>query len=219
MLLWGKDFSGWGKRKVQRFFFVVWGSCYNLLLGRTRSRGRCLSSQSIVSSSRIIRSCSPRGVRCIEHLRTEWSTVCSSAPHSQAAKGHTPFVQAGAETSNTSAEAVMQDPVCSWKGHSRRVGADVRDESKESRGVVQSLCILSVIRPVRHTSDVVVRWSDELLCGGYKQTGVSIWNAVHSTRWSRWALSGVGVPAPWHGALETVWLLCDEAQQVVYLRG
>jgi len=32
--------------------------------------------------------------------------------------GHTPFVQAGAETSDTGAEAVEPDPGCSWEGHS-----------------------------------------------------------------------------------------------------
>jgi len=32
--------------------------------------------------------------------------------------GHTPFVQAGAETSDTSAEAVEPDPGSSWEGHS-----------------------------------------------------------------------------------------------------
>ena len=41
-----------------------------------------------------------------------------------------PFVQVGAE-------AVKPDPRCSLKGHSRRVGADVGDESAESRSVVQ----------------------------------------------------------------------------------
>ena len=33
------------------------------------------------------------------------------------------------------------------------------------------------------------------------------------------ALSGAGVQAPWHGVLETVWIHCDEAQQVRCLRG
>jgi len=32
--------------------------------------------------------------------------------------GHTPFVQAGAETSDTGAEAVTPDPGSSWEGHS-----------------------------------------------------------------------------------------------------
>jgi len=34
-----------------------------------------------------------------------------------------------------------------------------------------------------------------------------------------WALSGADVQAPWHGVLKTVWLHCDEAQQVGCLRG
>jgi len=34
-----------------------------------------------------------------------------------------------------------------------------------------------------------------------------------------WALSGTDVQAPWHGVLETVWLHCDEAQQVECQRG
>jgi len=33
--------------------------------------------------------------------------------------GHTPFVQAGAETSNTGAEVVEPDLGSSWEGHSR----------------------------------------------------------------------------------------------------
>ena len=37
--------------------------------------------------------------------------------------GHAPFVQAGAETSDTGAEAVKPDPRCSRKGHTRRAGA------------------------------------------------------------------------------------------------
>ena len=37
---------------------------------------------------------------------------------------------------------------------------------------------------------------------------------MHSHSVDRRVLSGVGVQAPWHGGLETVWLLCDKAQQV-----
>jgi len=47
-------------------------------------------------------------------------------------RGHTPFVQAGAETSNTGAEEVKPDPGCSWKGHYERVGAGVGDKSMGS---------------------------------------------------------------------------------------
>ena len=36
--------------------------------------------------------------------------------------GHTPFVQAGAETSDTGAEAVKPDTRCSWQSDARRVG-------------------------------------------------------------------------------------------------
>jgi len=43
---------------------------------------------------------------------------------------------------------------------------------------------------------------------------VSIWGAVHLHSMDGWALSGADVQAPWHGVLETVWLHCDEAQQV-----
>jgi len=38
-------------------------------------------------------------------------------------EGHSPSVQAGAETSDSAAMAVMPDPGFSWKGHSERVGA------------------------------------------------------------------------------------------------
>jgi len=51
-------------------------------------------------------------------------------------RGHTLFMYTGAETSDISAEAVKLHPCCSWQAHSRRVGADVRDESKESCSVL-----------------------------------------------------------------------------------
>jgi len=53
--------------------------------------------------------------------------------------GHTPFVQAEAETSDTGAEAVKPNPRCSRRSHSRRVGTGVGDESMESRSVAQLL--------------------------------------------------------------------------------
>jgi len=46
-------------------------------------------------------------------------------------KGDAPSVQAGAETSDTGAEAVNPDSHCSWQGHARRVGANVGDEVTE----------------------------------------------------------------------------------------
>ena len=39
--------------------------------------------------------------------------------------GHIPFLQGGAETSDTGAEAVEPDTDSSWEGHSGRVGTGV----------------------------------------------------------------------------------------------
>jgi len=71
--------------------------------------------------------------------------------------GHTPFVQAGAETSDTGTEAVELDPGSSWEGHCGWVGAGVGDENAESCGAVRPICILLIIRPLRRTYVVVVR--------------------------------------------------------------
>jgi len=79
-------------------------------------------------------------------------------------RSHTPFVQAGAETYDTSAMAVKPDPRCSWQSHSKRVCAGVRDKSTESRSALQQLRIPSVIRPNRRTS-VVVRWTTSCAAG------------------------------------------------------
>jgi len=47
--------------------------------------------------------------------------------------GHTPFVQAGAETPNTHAEAVKTDPGFCWEGQSEGVGAGVWNENAQFR--------------------------------------------------------------------------------------
>jgi len=57
-------------------------------------------------------------------------------------RGHNPFVQAEVETSDTGDEVVKPDPRCSWKSHSRTVGASVGNDSEESCRVVQPLRIL-----------------------------------------------------------------------------
>ena len=51
-----------------------------------------LSSHSIVSSSKTVRLCSPWRGRWVGHWRTTWPTVCSSAPHSQAAEEAIPHL-------------------------------------------------------------------------------------------------------------------------------
>jgi len=124
-----------------------------------------LSSYSVVSSSRTVRPYSPWGGRWIGQWRTTWSTVCSSAPHPQAAEE---AILQEAETPDTGAQAVKPDPGSSWKGHSGEVGAGVGDENAKSCGVVRLLRIPLVLRPVRRTYVVFVRWTDELLCDGYK---------------------------------------------------
>ena len=68
--------------------------------------------------------------------------------------GHTPFVQAGTETSDTDAEAVKPDPCCSWEGLSKRVGASDGDEKEEYCGVV---------RPPGHCAAGMLGLSDELM--------------------------------------------------------
>jgi len=79
--------------------------------------------------------------------------------------GHTPFVQAGVETSDTGAEAVKPDTGSSWEGHS---GVCVYWCLELKRGVLWGCPPTSrMIRPLRHTYVVVVR-KTELLCGGYK---------------------------------------------------
>ena len=83
-------------------------------------------------------------------------------------------------------------------------------ESAEPRSVVQPLRTPLVIRPERRTSVVVCRRNDEFLCGGYKWVCRFQVQRI-PTRWT--ISSGADVQAAWHGVLETLWLLCDEAQQ------
>ena len=52
--------------------------------------------------------------------------------------GHTPFVQAGGESSDTNADAAKQDPDCSLEGHSKDVGGGVGQESVESCRVARA---------------------------------------------------------------------------------
>ena len=90
---------------------------------------------------------------------------------------------------------------CSWQGRSGRVGADDGDERVESRSILQPLRIPPLI--------FVVMSADWLFCGGYKWVSRFEMPAFppsgqESAEWSR--CLRYGVP-------ETVWLLCDEAQQ------
>jgi len=67
--------------------------------------------------------------------------VCSSATLTSCRRGHTLFVKAGVERTDTGMEAVKPDSCCSWQSHFERVDANVGDESMKSRSVFQPLHI------------------------------------------------------------------------------
>ena len=129
--------------------------------------GQELSSHSVVSSSRTVRPCSSCEGRWIGHWKTTWSTVCSSAPRSHAAEGAIPHLCKQQRKSSTPVRrrlsrttAVLGRVIPGGWGRCH----PVRDESTESRSVIQQLRVPSVIRPERRTSVVVWR----------EQMGVSI---------------------------------------------
>ena len=70
-------------------------------------------------------------------------------------EGHTQFVQTGAETPDTGAEAIKSDPGSSLEGRYGGVFAGVGDENAGSRGAVRPLRIPLVISPLRRTYVVV----------------------------------------------------------------
>jgi len=121
-----------------------------------------LSSQSIVSSSRAVRPCNPWGGQWIWHWKTTWSTVWSSSPHSQAAEAAIPHL--------CKQEQKRLTPVRRRLSRTQAVlgraipGRWVEDKNTGSHSVLQ----LFRIRPERRTSVIVVRWTDKLLCSGYK---------------------------------------------------
>ena len=65
--------------------------------------------------------------------------VYSSVPPSQAAEWAVPHL-CKQERKRPTKEAAKPVPRCSWQDHSRRVVADVGDESTESHSVLQPLC-------------------------------------------------------------------------------
>ena len=92
----------------------------NPQLGRTKSRGRYWAviqlSHRPEPSGRA--ACSPWGVQWVGHWRTTWSTVCSSARHSQAEEEAIPHLCKQEQKRPTPVrEAVKPDARCSWEGH------------------------------------------------------------------------------------------------------
>ena len=146
--------------------FVVWASCSCPLLVPTRSSGAVVEQPFdclIVQNCQAVQPMGRSMDWTVKGNRVDGLFFCATLASRRG--GHTPFVQAGVETPDTSAEAVKPDLGCSWEGHSEGVSASV--------GKVRSLQVLSntpssmVIRPMRRAC-VVVRWTDELLCGKYK---------------------------------------------------
>ena len=135
--------------------FPIWVSCYYPLLGPTWSRRRCWAAIQLSDHPE------PSG-RVVHEVHG----LNSSAPHSQAAEAAIPCLCKQERKCPTPVRRRLSWTHASWKGHSTRVGADVGDESTDSRSVLRQLRTPSVIRSERRTS-VVVRWIDELLCGGY----------------------------------------------------
>jgi len=73
--------------------------------------------------------------------------------------GHAVLAQAGAETSDAGSEAVNPDLGSSWEGHSRGVGASVRDKNSESCGIDRPLRIPLVISCMSQNSTIKSLWN------------------------------------------------------------
>ena len=118
-----------------------------------------LSNHSIDSSSRTVRPYSPWRGALIGHWRTIWSTVCSSAPHSQITKEAIPHLYKKGRKCLTPVRGVKPEPRYCWEGHIEGDIASVGDESTESKAqrVVRPFLTELVIRPVSRTNIVVVR--------------------------------------------------------------
>jgi len=183
--------------------------------------GQVLSSHSVVSSSRTVRPCGPWGGRWICHWRTKWPTVCSSAPHSQVAE----------ETIPPLVQAERKRPTPVRKRLSRTQALLGRVIPGGGYRCLELKCgVLWGSPPTPHSIGDPPTASHVCCCCcccqknwwvvvRRVQMSVSIWGAVHLHLMDGWALGGADVHAPWHGVLETVWLHCDEAQQVECLRG
>jgi len=177
-----------------------------------------LSSHSVVSSSRTVRPCSPWGGLWIGHWRTTRSTVCSSAPHSQAAEETIPHLYKHERKRPTPLRRrlsrtqallgrVTPGSGCRCRGWKCGVlwGCPPTPHSIGDSLTAPHVCCCCQMN-----------WWDVVRL---VQMDVSIWGAVHLHSMDGWALSGADVQAPWHSVLETVWLHCDEAQEVGCLRG
>ena len=127
--------------------------------------GQVLSSHSIVSQFRTVRPYSPWEGRWIGHWRTTWSTVCS-APHSQAAEEAIPRMY--------KQERKIPTPVRRGLNRTQALlgrvtpGGWVRVSGMKMRSLVGFPSTPHpIVDPPSAPHDVVVKWTDEMLCGGY----------------------------------------------------
>ena len=101
----------------RRFFFRLSEFFFYPLLGRARFRGRYWTairlSHRQEPSGRAVHGEDIGG----RHGRHGGLFFCATLTGRRG--GHNPFVQVGAETSDTGAETVKPDPGSSWEGHSR----------------------------------------------------------------------------------------------------
>ena len=128
--------------------------------------GQVLSRQLNVSSSKSVRSCSPWGDQWTGHWRTKWSTVYSSAPHSQAAEEAMAHLHEQERKNQTPAFRRLSRTQVLLGRIAQRVS-----------GSVTKCGVLWGCPPTLHsigdppsvpTCVVIVRWTDDLLCCGYK---------------------------------------------------
>jgi len=139
-----------------------------LYIARPHYISEVLCSHSIVSSSRTVRPYSPWEVRWIGHWRTTWSTVCYSVPYSQAAEDAIPKLHKHEWKRLT----LVQRQLSQTHAVLGRVILGVWVPGKKVCSlvnVVQPLHLPLVIRPVHYMYVVVVKWTNELLCGDHNR--------------------------------------------------
>jgi len=143
------------KNNIKYYILLLWASCSNHCLAAldlgadVEQPFDCL----VIQNRQAMQSMGRSMEWTLEDNMVDGLFFCSTLTGRRGS--HTPFVQAGAETSDTCAEAVKPDPGSSWEGHSGSVAAGVGAENPESCGVVCPLRIPLVIRPVRRTYVVV----------------------------------------------------------------
>jgi len=130
-----------------------------------------------------------------------------------------PFVQTGTEASYTGAESVKLDPRCSWESHYVWVLVSGIKVRSLTHSVVQTLCIPLLVHPARCMYVVVDHLMSCCAVGTNKCLDLKCCAFTPGGRVSvEWSMCPT-VQVPLHSVLETVRLLCDEAQQVGCLRG